>query len=99
MANDFSHLLRSKFGQEEPEQEAAGDTYGELARLITRIAGVENPERGDRLEDLGLSSLNLIELTVRAEERFGVRFEEATAAAFETVGEVADYIDSRAAKP
>lgn len=96
---DFAAQLRAALGREEHEDKpAATDTYGELARLITQVAGVEEPAHEDRLEDVGITSLNLIELTVRAEERFTVRFDEGTAAAFETVGEVADYIDTRTEK-
>ncbi len=95
MANDFSAQLRAAFIEDTPQEQEATDTYGQLARLITSITGIAEPGREDKLNDLGLTSLNLIELTIKAEEKFKIPFEEATAAAFETVGDIAAYIDTR----
>ena len=64
---------------------------------MSKATGVsaDDIERDSSLEDLGATSLALIELTVRMEQEFGVRFEEKTAAGFTTVGEVVDYVDAR----
>ncbi len=76
----------------------ASSTFGQLAQLIQNITGIdaEQIEPESRLEDLAIPSLSLIELTIRAEEAFRVRFEEGTVLAFETVGDIANYIDHSA---
>lgn len=76
----------------------ASSTFGQLAQLIQNIAGIdaEQIHRDSKLKDLAIPSLSLIELTIRAEEAFRVRFEEGTVLAFETVGDIANYIDHSA---
>lgn len=103
MASDFSAALAAALNTQQPDTNAdkstEGDTFGQLARLIQDVTGVEEDsiERDASLDNLGVSSLALIELTVRAEERFKVRFEESTVAGFDTVGDVAAYIDAESA--
>lgn len=95
MANDLSAQLHAKFGATAPtSEEPAADAYGELTRLITKVTGVdEGLEREARLEDLGVESLERIELAVRIEETFGVRLDEETMLTLSTVGELADYLE------
>lgn len=51
---------------------------------------------GSRLvSDLGIDSLSMLLLSLAAEHKFGMQFEN-TAVPFETVGEVCDYILSAA---
>ena len=76
----------------------ASSTFGQLSQLIQNVTGIdaEQIEPESRLEDLAIPSLSLIELTIRAEEAFRVQFEEGTVLAFETVGDIANYIDHNA---
>ncbi|MGV0369180.1 acyl carrier protein [Corynebacterium aurimucosum] len=97
MANDLSAQLQARFGSapaEEKETSPAGDAYGELTRLITKVTGVEEGlEREAKLEDLGVESLERIELAVRLEEACGVRLNEETMLSVTTVGELAEYVE------
>ncbi len=97
MANDLSAQLQARFGSapaEEQDSAPAGDAYSELTRLITKVTGVEEGlEREAKLEDLGVESLERIELAVRLEEASGVRLNEETMLSVTTVGELADYVE------
>ncbi|QCB28901.1 acyl carrier protein [Corynebacterium endometrii] len=98
MSSDFSAALQAHFNsQQEATSPKDSDTYGQLTALIEKVSGVdsESIERDARLADLGISSLALVELTVRAEEAFKVQFDEGTVLNFDTVGDVAAYIDER----
>ncbi|MDK6259242.1 MULTISPECIES: acyl carrier protein [Corynebacterium] len=87
---------KSTKAQAKADPRAGADPLlAEFAALVEDVAGVEAGEvtRQSRLrEDLGVDSLSLIELTVRAEETFGVRLEDTTVAAFGNVGEGLDYL-------
>lgn len=97
MANDLSAQLQARFGStptKEEDSAPAGDAYSELTRLITKVTGVEEGlERDANLEDLGVESLERIELAVRLEEACGVRLTEETMLSVTTVGELADYVE------
>lgn len=97
MANDLSAQLQARFGSapaEENDSAPARDAYSELTRLITKVTGVEEGlEREAKLEDLGVESLERIELAVRLEEACGVRLNEETMLSVTTVGELADYVE------
>lgn len=97
MANDLSAQLQARFGSaptKEEDSAPVGDAYSELTRLITKVTGVEEGlERDANLEDLGVESLERIELAVRLEEACGVRLTEETMLSVTTVGELADYVE------
>ncbi|MBU5655514.1 acyl carrier protein [Corynebacterium aurimucosum] len=97
MANDLSSQLQARFGSApaaEKDSAPAGDAYSELTRLITKVTGVEEGlEREAKLEDLGVESLERIELAVRLEEACGVRLNEETMLSVTTVGELAEYVE------
>lgn len=68
--------------------------FAHLAGLVADVLGCEPTEvhRHSRLRaDLGADSLSVIELTVRAEEEFGVRLNDRTVLGFHTLGDAADY--------
>ena len=50
-------------------------------------------ERDALLEDLGVESLERIELAIRLEEACGVRLTEETMLSVKTVGELANYLE------
>lgn len=79
-------------GADEP-QEASADTFSQLAELIERVAGVE-VERGTRLDDAGIGSLDRIELAVRIEEQFGALIDENVYRDHPTVGELAEHLEA-----
>lgn len=95
MSNDLSAQLRAHLqGQESPAASTSGAP--DYLRLISEITGVElddlNPERS--LDDLGLTSLNMIEFAVRAEDQLGVKFEESDALALKTLDDVAKFVEA-----
>ncbi|MFW9094446.1 acyl carrier protein [Corynebacterium striatum] len=94
MANDLSAQLQARFNQTPHKEEPAEDTYSEITALITKVTGsAEGLERDAKLADLGVESLERIELAVRAEERFKVRVNEETMLGIETIGQLAEYVD------
>ena len=54
---------------------------------------IRDRSRDKRLKDIGVESLDLVELTVRAEETFQVRFSEETMLNCETIGDIAEYVE------
>ena len=46
-------------------------------------------------DDLGLNSVGILYLVIAIEEFFGIRFDDVGAADLKTVGQVADYIQSK----
>lgn len=79
-------------GVDEP-QEASADTFSQLAELIERVAGIE-VERGTRLDDAGIGSLDRIELAVRIEEQFGALIDENVYHDHPTVDELAEHLEA-----
>ena len=92
--------LAAKFGAREDAATDSGDapttTAGRLAKLIEKVAGVEAQSITEdrRLTDLGVDSLDRIEITVRAEEEFGRRIDEEDVQEWETVADVVAFLDS-----
>lgn len=96
MANDLSAQLQAKFQGSAPDkdQEPDQDTLGELIALIVKVTATEAElGRDTALSDVGVESLELIELTVRAEELFKVRLTEETMLNCDTIGDIADYLE------
>lgn len=59
-------------------------------------ADVSAVGEGTRLrEDLGMDSLTMLIMALQAEKTFGIRFENMSAAAFATVGDVCTYIEKK----
>lgn len=96
MANDLSAQLQAKFqgSDSDKDHDPDRDTLGELIVLIVKVTGTEAElGRDTALSDVGVESLELIELTVRAEELFKVRLTEETMLNCETIGDIADYLE------
>ena len=72
-------------------------TEAELLDLIAKEAIIDRAalSREATLEDLGISSLDVISMLFELEERWGVRIEEADMPAMTTLGEMADFLLSR----
>ncbi|WP_165243510.1 acyl carrier protein [Corynebacterium lizhenjunii] len=98
-SSDLAAQLRAALGSpaDTPTADAPQDVYGQLALLIARICGAD-VERDTQLADAPVDSLDLIELVVRCEQTFGVRIDAEAARGWVTVGDVADYIETRAVK-
>ena len=65
-----------------------------LRALQTRFGG--DPRVTDSLAAIGVDSLGMAELTCELENHFGIRMDEEILDV-ETVGELADYVESKAA--
>lgn len=95
MSNDLSAQLQARFqGEKSPSSPEPADVYGKLTQLITKVTGIEEGlERETTFEQLGIQSLDFIELTVRAEDAFKVRLEEETMSGISTIGELVNYLE------
>lgn len=73
------------------------DTYEDVKSIIVELLGVEEakvtPEARFR-EDLEADSLDLVELIMAFEEKFGGEISDEDAQKITTVGEAVTYIDS-----
>ncbi|AKE39613.1 Acyl carrier protein [Corynebacterium camporealensis] len=92
MSNDLSAQLAARFNVEQDDKPAATDSFGELARIITKVTGFEEPERDTRMDSF--SSLDRLEIAVRCEEKFGVRIDEELFFSWHTLGDAADYLSA-----
>ncbi len=74
-------------------------TEERVREIIVELLGVDASKvtRDARFrEDLEADSLDLVELIMEFEQRFGSDISDEDAQKLETVGDVVDYIDSRA---
>ena len=74
------------------------DTFEQVKKIVVDLLGVE-PEKVTRearfREDLEADSLDLVELIMEFEERFGETVSDEDAQQLTTVGRVMDYVDTR----
>ena len=74
-----------------------GDTLTDVQEIIVDLLGVDNskvtPEARFR-EDLEADSLDIVELIMAFEDKFGSEISDEDAQNITTVGEAAKYIDS-----
>lgn len=80
-----------------PAAEEPTDVLSILIKILSDVGGVNADDiaTDSRLvEDLAISSLNLIEAVVQVEDTFGVRVEDQHVQNFTTVGDIASFIDS-----
>lgn len=77
-----------------------GDTYADVKNIIVDLLGVEEskitPQAKFR-EDLEADSLDLVELIMAFEEKFGGEISDEDAQSITTVGEAVAYIDQNMA--
>ena len=74
------------------------DTFGEVKEIIVDLLGVDEskvtPDARFR-EDLEADSLDLVELIMAFEDKFGGEISDEDAQSISTVGEAVKYIDDR----
>jgi acyl carrier protein len=74
------------------------DAFEQVKTIIVDLLGVE-PDKVTRdarfREDLGADSLDLVELIMEFEERFGETISDEDAQKLQTVGQVVDYVEQR----
>jgi acyl carrier protein len=73
------------------------DTFGEVKGIITDLLGVDESKvtlEAKFREDLEADSLDLVELIMAFEDKFGAEISDEDAQSITTVGEAVKYIDS-----
>ncbi|HLC34012.1 MAG TPA: acyl carrier protein [Anaerolineales bacterium] len=76
-------------------------TFESVRAIIAELLGVESEkvtETARFREDLGADSLDLVELIMAFEEKFGAEISDEDAQKITTVGEAVKYISSRSPK-
>ncbi|HUX76880.1 MAG TPA: acyl carrier protein [Anaerolineae bacterium] len=76
------------------------DTFEQIKKVIVDLLGVEADKvtrDASFREDLGADSLDLVELIMEFEERFGATISDEEAQQLTTVGQVVDYVEKRKA--
>ena len=71
------------------------DIKAKLAEVFATKSPVAVLEDGTKLEDLGLDSLDKIELLYAIEEQFGIEFENEEMQGFVTVGDIVASIEKK----
>lgn len=74
------------------------DTFSEIQSIIVDLLGVKPEEitrEANFREDLGADSLDLVELIMEFEDRFGGTISDEEAQEIETVGQAVDYVEQR----
>lgn len=98
MEGSLADQLAAKL-QQEQQVGSPTTTLGRVGEIVEQVTGLESEkvtaEAAPR--DLGIDSLSLIEITVRCEDVFGVRLEEATVRGFATIGAFTEYLDAHSA--
>ncbi|MFH0412797.1 acyl carrier protein [Corynebacterium sp. L4756] len=93
MSNDLSAQLRAHLSAPTQQSSSAPDYLALIAEITGEESEDLSPDR--RLDEVGLTSLNLIEFVVKAEDRLGIRIEEEEALSIETVGDVAKFVEEK----
>jgi acyl carrier protein len=65
----------------------------EVVEMVRKAARGHEPSRSSTWEELGLDSLDVTELLMQLEERFGVRIPDHEAATLQTVGDAITYLE------
>ncbi|MCL4275433.1 MAG: acyl carrier protein [Anaerolineales bacterium] len=74
------------------------DTYNELKAIVKDLLGVDEEKitmEARFREDLEADSLDLVELIMAFEDKFGAEISDEDAQKITTVGEAVNYIDAR----
>ena len=77
---------------------ADGTTYEEIQSIISELLGVDKSKitmEARFREELEADSLDLVELIMAFEEKFGAEISDEDAQTITTVGEAVRYIDAR----
>ncbi|MDY3126750.1 MAG: acyl carrier protein [Corynebacterium sp.] len=101
MSADFRSQLQAQLGTHLSESSSkTSSAPPDYIELIAAITGEDPdafaPERS--LSDVNLTSLNMIEFAIKAEDRFGVIITEADAASFATLADVRDFLSAHTAE-
>ncbi len=73
------------------------NNFEQIKKIIVDQLGVDadavTPET--TIENLGVDSLDLVETIMTVEDEFGVTFDDSDVEGLKTVGDIADYIESK----
>ena len=69
--------------------------FEEFKKIIASHSKLENISMDSSLKDLGLDSLDLLEIVTEGEEILNVRFEDEELLSFKTVGDVVKCAQSK----
>ena len=73
--------------------------FEKVKELLVEELSVEADDvtpSAELINDLGINSLELADLVMLCEDKFGVTIDDEDAQGFVTVGDVADYLEARA---
>ncbi|MCC8111860.1 MAG: acyl carrier protein [Ruminococcus sp.] len=74
------------------------EIFEELKELVTDQLGVEDDEvtlEASIQDDLGADSLDLVDLVMEVEEKFGVKISDEDLENIKTIGDIVTYIDEK----
>ena len=71
------------------------DCFEKFKKIISNHCKVENITLESNLKDLGLDSLDLLEIVTEGEELLNVQFEDEELLSFKTVGDVVSCANSK----
>jgi|SaaInl4_135m_RNA_FD_contig_123_22734_length_1134_multi_24_in_2_out_2_2 acyl carrier protein len=76
--------------------DARQDVYAVLVEMVAKQLAIDANQIkvGATLENLGVDSLDRVELIMQIEEKFGVALDDVTAEKLETVDQFVDYVHS-----
>ena len=67
----------------------------EFRKMFAERLGIKNVDESKSLRDLGLDSLDVVEMCLDLEDRFGVTFETAELSSFKTVGDLFSSVEKK----
>lgn len=71
------------------------DKINEIKQRLAEVAHRENVEESMKLNELGLDSLDVVELLLKLEEEYDVHFDDVDMANLSTVGDLLKAISSQ----
>jgi len=69
----------------------------EIKKMFAERIGSQKIDESKSLKDLGLDSLDVVEMCLDLEDRFGIQFETEELAGFKTIGDLFSSIEKKLA--
>jgi acyl carrier protein len=67
----------------------------EIKKMFAERIGVDKVDESKSLKDIGLDSLDVVEMCLDLEDKFGIQFETEELSAFKTVGDLFASIEKK----
>jgi len=94
----FQRRVAKPFGKiyNEPEEKSmASTTMDEIRKMFAERVHLQKVDDSKALKDLGLDSLDIVEMCLDLEDKYGIQFTTDELSSFKTVGDLLSSIEKK----